>query len=180
MDWKDFFQLTVTRVDLDHHRPYFHSTLTVPDSFPMEELHVDNFKDWELREEEKRRLTLNHRKILHCHRYFNTPEFERISHNFTERLLAERARELHFSTQGGGIYLFLALMRSGAQELKGKEILCETAEFPIPVLKLPVENHPRIRLRYRPSSFSYFSGFPSLWAHPTVLRLFDPKAKLVA
>lgn len=156
--------------------PYFQSSLRVPEEFNMEELLVSRFDDWNLTEDEKKRLNLNLRKILHCHHYFNSVEFERISGNFIERLLNEKGQELHFCTQGGGVYLFMAVIKAQPRILEGKKIVCETSEVPLPIMKLPHINKLQVQFIYRPENISFFAAFPSLWAKPQIIQLFDPKS----
>ncbi|HXH76490.1 MAG TPA: hypothetical protein VNJ08_16080 [Bacteriovoracaceae bacterium] len=176
MDWKTFFNFTVIKYDINGNHPYFHSKLFVPNKFPIEDLLVTKFDNWNMTESEKRRLTLNLRKILHCHHYFNSLEFERISGNFIERLVDDKDDELHFSTEGGGVFLLLAVLKGQHPGLKRKKIICETSEIPIPIMRLPLENNLQMELHYRPGSKSFLAGFPSLWARPEVLQLFDTKS----
>ena len=176
MDWKEYFKLMVFKVSPEGNRPYFQSQISIKEEIPMGELLMEKFeRKFRLTPSESKRFSLEHRKILHCQRYFKSKEFERIFINFTERLSHEKCQELVFETHGGGVYLFMALMRYQGREFDGKTITCITNEIPLPILKLPLKSTVNIRFIYRPYGINYFSIFPSLWSRPEIIRLFDKK-----
>lgn len=177
MDWKNFFNLKIMLHEASGTRPYFQSPLSVREDIPLEDLLLGRFDKWQLTPSESRRLTMEHRKILFNHHYFNSKECERIFLNFLERIAKERESHLHFSTKLGGIYLFLWAMKHQGNELKSKVITCETSEIPLPVLRVPLTSHNAITLVYKADNEGVFSSFPSLWSRPEIIRLFDRKKK---
>ncbi|WP_408097071.1 hypothetical protein ACJVC5_18715 [Peredibacter sp. HCB2-198] len=127
----------------------------------MEELLIREFDHLNLPDHEKKYLTLNHRKILLRGHYFNCAEFERIAQNFIERLAHEKDQELIFSTTGGGVYLFMALLKS-PQVLREKKLICYTSEMPL--LGTRIENQdPNLTFIHKKDAPSFFKHLPSLW-----------------
>ncbi|WPU64062.1 hypothetical protein [Peredibacter starrii] len=165
MDWKDFFKLSVIKEGPSGGHPYFHSELKVPENFSMEELLIKEFDHLELTPQEKKHLTINHRKILLRERYFHCAEFERIVLNFLERLAHEKDQELTFSTSGGGIYLFVALLKH-PEVLKEKKLICYTSEFPLLNAKFSQGKEPNLVLIHKKEAPSYFKNLPTLWQSP--------------
>lgn len=163
MDWKDFFRLSVIKIEATGTHPYFHTELKVPEDFSMEELLLKEFEYLDLSPEEKKHLSINHRKILLRHHYFNCAEFERIAENFIERLSHEREKMLTFSTQGGGIYLFTALLKSSHRLFEGKKLICYTSELPLKGTNFNLGQEPNLQFIFRSQRPSYFKHLPSLW-----------------
>jgi hypothetical protein len=172
MYWKEFFNLTVMRNGNDGKRPYFSSTLQVPDLFSIDDLCLTKFEHLNLPENEKRNLTLSLRKIILSHHYFNSMEFERIFLNFFDRLIHEKSQDLNFSTQGGGIHLFLAALKANDSRLREKRITCTTHEPLLPMIKAPPIHTGNLHFIYEPVGKNFFGSLPSLWRHPELKILF--------
>ena len=165
MDWKDFFKLTVMKDGPNGGHPYFHSELKVPENFSMEELLIKEFDHLGLPPHERKYLTINHRKILLRERYFHCAEFERITQNFIERLAHEKDQVLTFSTSGGGIYLFVALLKHPLL-LREKKLICYTTEFPLLNAKFVQGQEPNLILVHQKEAPSFFKHIPTLWQNP--------------
>ena len=171
MEWTRYFQLRVTKEGPEGSRPYFQADLCVPASFSLDELNLKAFTHLNLTEAELKSMTLAQRKILSRQHYFKSKEFERIATNFLERIEHERDEVLRFSTRGGGVYLFLVLLKERAR-LGKKKIICQTSEVPLPIMNLETKNSP-VELRYRPELLSVFDRLPSLWEKSPLMDLFE-------
>lgn len=171
MNWQNFFQLRVMQKIGTKEIPYFYDELKVGLDFSLSELHLREFMDLCLSERELKKFSLTHRKIYLRLEAFNSREFRRISDNFASRLLSEKKLNLSFSTSGGGIYLFIHLMRY-EEELSRKNIICRTSEIPFHAAKgfRPLSN---LKLEYRPDSRSIFDSLPTLWENSPYLTLFE-------
>lgn len=172
MDWKEFFNLTVVRETITGSHKYFNANLQIPDEFSMDELLMREFEYLELNERERKLFSLNVRKIFLRHKYFKSREFERISENFIERLSKEKDQLLTFSTSGGGIYLFMAMLKSPPAFLKEKKLICYTSELPLDVMRISEESND-VHFILRPHSRSYFMNFPTLWQKSNLIDLFE-------
>lgn len=160
MDWKDFFKLSVMKEGPDGNHPYFHFELKVSENFTMDELLMKEFDYLNLSPDEKKHFSLNHRKIFLRQHYFHCPEFERIVENFVERLIHEKEQVLTFSTKGGGVHLFLALIRREEAILKDKKLICYTTEMPLQ-MNLPLQEN--LQFILTSSGPSFFKNIPTLW-----------------
>lgn len=163
MDWKDFFRLSVIKVEATGTHPYFQTELRVSEDFSLEELLIKEFEYLDLSPEEKKYLSIHHRKILLRHHYFNSPEFDRITENFIERLSNEKEKLLTFSTQGGGVYLFIALLKSSHRLFEEKKLICYTSELPLKGTRFDLSQEPNLQFIFRSQEPSYFKHLPSLW-----------------
>lgn len=172
MDWKSFYQLKVERLSEGKISPYFQSELKVPEEFSLDELNIRQFDHLNLTAKEIRSITLAQRKIILRHNYFNGKEFERISSNFIQRLMDEKDSDLRFTTKGGGIYLFLSLLKQHPPGWN-KKILCQTSEIPLPVMRIESQENPCLKLIYRPELVSCFDRLPSLWDKSPLMALFE-------
>ncbi len=173
MNWKDFFKLTVLKETMDGTHPYFQAELRVPEEFTMEELLMKEFDYLELNDREKKLFSLNLRKIFLRHQYFNSREFERISENFVEKLSQEKDQLLTFSTCGGGIYLFMALLRGPAPFLEEKKLICYTSELPLDIMKRGEGFSSNFHFILRPQGHSFLLNFPTLWQKSNLIDLFQ-------
>jgi hypothetical protein len=170
MNWKDFFRLNVQRETLEGSQMYFQSELRTPELFSMEELMLREFEYLGLSNQEKKNFSLNLRKIWLRHHYFKSAEFDRIVENFIERLSHEKDQLITFSTKGGGIYLFGALLRKEPGFLKEKKLICYTSEIPLLSFQESVlKNH--IHFILRPGPGRYFHYFPTLWQQSCLIDL---------
>lgn len=172
MDWKEFFRLTVLRETLEGSHLYFKEELKVPTQFSMDELLLKEFEYLDLSEQEKKSFSLNLRKIFLRHQYFNSLEFERISENFISRVAREKDQFMTFSTYGGGIYLFIALLRRSQSILKEKKLICYTSELPLDVLRIDELTQPQIHFILRPHAPSFLRPLPTLWQNTHLIDLF--------
>lgn len=171
MDWKDYFKLSVLKETPQGPHPYFHSELRVPTEFEMEELLLHRFDHLNLPEKERKNLSLQLRKILVRHHYFASIEFQRIVENFIHRIVSEKERKLIFSTQGGGIYLFVALLNHPEKVLLDKKLICYTSEFPLSSIKIESEPQNDIQFILRPCKRSFLKDVPSLWQNSHLVDL---------
>lgn len=170
MNWKDFFKMKVFKHTAQGAQLYFQSELIVPDRFPVPELFMQKFDHWNISEADKKQLSLNSRKILLCHEFFHSPEFHKMGRMLVEKMNREKSGTLEFSTDGGGMYLFL----EAAQKIDSKKhIICHTSELPLPIFAMP--NHPHLQFIYRPENHSFLTNFPSLWEKSDLLNLFEIK-----
>jgi hypothetical protein len=171
MNWQNFFQLKVMQKIGDKEIPYFCDELKVGLDFSLSELHLREFMDLRLSERELKNFSLTHRKIYLRLEAFHSREFKRIVENFISRLRSEKKNELIFSTSGGGIYLFMHLMRY-ENDFLHKRIFCRTSEIPFLEAKgfRPI---PGLKLEYRPDNRSFFDPFPTLWENSPQLILFE-------
>lgn len=172
MDWKDFFTLTVVRETIQGQHKYFHANLQIPEEFAMNELLMREFDYLELNDREKKLFSLNVRKIFLRHKYFKSKEFERICNNFIARLSKEQDQLLTFSTSGGGIYLFMALLKDPPTFLKEKKLICYTSELPLDIMRISEESND-VHFILRPHSRSFFKDFPTLWQKSNLIDLFE-------
>ena len=171
MNWQDFFKLTVTKVGRKGEEIFFEAELKTPVDFPVNDLFISRFDHLKLNETEKKKFSLGLRKILVCHELFESYQFKKICRDFKAQILACESDEITFSTQGGGIYLFLSIMND--PKLKHKKITCYTSELPLPIAGMPLSRH--IQFIYRPHARSYLSDFSTLWKESEVLSLFELK-----
>lgn len=172
LNWKEFFKLAVLKETMNGPHPYFHAELKVPEEFSIEELLMEEFEFLNLPEREKKLFSLSLRKIFLRHAYFKSREFERIADNFLEKISQEKDQLLTFSTQGGGIYLFLALMKHPLA-LEEKKLICYTSEFPLDIMNLNELDSKHIHFILRPHGRSYLREIPSLWQNSNLIDLFQ-------
>lgn len=172
MDWKDFFKLTVVRETIQGPHKYFHAQLHIPEEFAMNELLMREFEHLELNERERKLFNVSVRKIIVRHKYFKSREFERICENFIERISHEKEQLLTFSTSGGGIYLFMAMLKNPPSFLKEKRLICFTSELPLDIIRVG-DNTGDVHFILRPHSRSYFKDFPTLWQKSNLIDLFE-------
>ena len=171
MDWKDYFKLTVLKETPQGTHPYFHSELRVPDEFGMDELLLHKFDHLNLPENERKNLSLQLRKILLRHHYFSSLEFQRIVQNFIHRVVSDKERRLTFSTQGGGVYLFVALLNHPENVLLDKKLICYTSELPLSSIKIEQVPQNDIHFILRLHAKSFLKGVPSLWQNSQLVDL---------
>ncbi len=167
MNWQDFFKLKVSKSG----EVFFAATLALPADFAMHELIMSRFDHLKLTSTEKKKLSLGLRKILVCHDVFKTKEFRDMCRDFRTKIEQSRENELIFSTEGGGIYLFLQLLKEAS--FTDKNIICYTSELPLPIMTL--EAHPHMQFIYRPHGTSYLADFSSLWKESELMSLFELK-----
>lgn len=172
MDWETFFKLTVLKETLQGPHLYFQSELKIPTDFSIDELSMREFDHLPLSDEEKKRFNLTFRKIFLRHRYFRSGDFERIVDNFAERIAQEKEQLLTFSTQGGGVYLFLSIQKKYPEVLNEKRVICFTSEPPLNIMGagnlMPNELH----LILHPHARSFFRSFPALWDKSNLVDLY--------
>lgn len=163
MDWKDFFRITILKETLNGQELYFQTDLEIPTHFSMEEIAKDEFEYLNLSEFEKKHLSLALRKIILRHHYFKGPEFVRILENFIRLVEQDKDQFLTFSTQGGGVNLFLALQKVRPELLKEKKLICYTSERPLKIMGRSASENPGALIITRHSQKGYFSKLSSLW-----------------
>lgn len=173
MDWKDFFKLSVTRETQDGSHLYFQAELKVSENFPIDELLMREFLYLNLSDREKRLFSLSIRKIFINHHYFKSPEFERITENFIQRLSNEKEHVLTFSTSAGGIYLFMVMLKKAPAFLKTKKLICYTSELPLDLMTINHCISDDVHFILRPHAKSYFKDFPTLWQKSNMIDLFE-------
>jgi hypothetical protein len=171
MNWQDFFKLKVSKSNAAGSEIFFQANLRLPHDFPVNHLIMSRFDHLGLSPEEKRKLSLGLRKIILCHEVFHTKEFRDLCRDFRTKIERSRENELVFSTQGGGIYLFLQLLSESS--FQSKKILCYTSELPLPILE--PHKRPEIQFIYRPHGHGYLSDFSTLWSKSDLLELFELK-----
>lgn len=174
MQWKDFFRLKVFKETKQGKSTYFTKELWVPENFTLQELMISQFEQWKLSSNEKKKLSLNLRKILLCHHYFNSAEFCSLARELRQQIHQEKGQHLTFSTEGGGIYLFLDMLEQ--DPIGNKRIICQTPELPL-LIKPFKKKHPSLQLVYRPQQNTYLAQFPSLWQKTELLSLFNLAGK---
>lgn len=167
MNWKDFFDLKV----LKSGEVFFKAQLKVHENFSLDELLIRRFEHFNLTHIEKKKLSLPLRKIILCHDYFRSSQFKKLCKEFQRKIEHCPEKELIFTTQGGGIYLFLELMQHSS--CKGKKIICYTSELPLPIMSLP--KHPAVQFIYSPHQMSFLSDFSTLWKESELMALFELK-----
>lgn len=171
MNWQNFFKLTVAKSGKKGEEIFFKAELQTPQEFPMHDLIISRFNHLNLSPIEKKKFSIGMRKIILCHELFQTASFNNICSEFKHKIERSAEKELIFSTQGGGIYLFLHLIKDS--KLKGKKIICYTSELPLPIMSL--RKNPDIQIIYRPHGESYLTDFSTLWKESEVLSLFELK-----
>lgn len=171
MPWQDFFKLTVTKSARHGEEFFYAAKLKTPEEFKVNDLFIHRFEHLRLNPIEKKKLSLDLRKILVCHHLFESQQFKKICRDFKAHILACEQHEMAFSTQGGGIYLFLAIMND--PKLKHKKITCYTSELPLPLAGFASEHH--IQFIFRPHATSYLSDFSTLWKESELMKLFELK-----
>jgi hypothetical protein len=174
VNWMNFYRLSVAKHKSHHAHPYFESQLHVPENFSMHDLIMPRFEHWNLTEYEKKKLSLNLRKILLCHDHFLSKDFEKITDQFIKKLHHEKDQVLQFNTHGGGIYLFLSALKQEPMLFQKKEIICHTSEIPLSIFNVP-KRKTHLQLIFRPQTQSYLTDFPSLWQESELLSLFELK-----
>jgi hypothetical protein len=172
VEWTDFFKIRVLRETLQGPHLYFQSELKIPSQFSREELSLDEFNHLHLSDIEKKLFSISYRKLYLRHRFFRTPEFDRITENFAERIATEKEQLLTFSTHAGGVYLFLNLMKQNHQILQEKKIICYTSEPPLQMMAIGQNANDRIHIILHPHKRSYFKDFPSLWDKSGLIDLY--------
>lgn len=172
MNWTEFFKLTVLRETLQGPHRYFHAELRIPSQFSMEELAMEEFEHLQLSDTEKKIFSITYRKLYLRHRFFRTPEFDRITDNFAERIAQEKEQLLTFSTKGGGVYLFLNLMKQNPLILQDKKLICYTPEPPLQMMCIGQCASSQILIIHHPSEKCYFGNFPSLWDKSGMIDLY--------
>jgi hypothetical protein len=170
MDWKDYFKITVVRETLEGSHPYFRSDLRIKEQFSIEELLIKEFDYLHLNERERKLFSLSMRKIFLSQHYFKSLEFERVVENFAERISHEKEQLLTFSTSGGGVYLFSALLKKPPAFLKEKRLICYTSELPLDILKVNLMGKNDVHIILKPHSKSLFKD-PTLWQKPNLIDL---------
>lgn len=168
MKWQDFFKLTIRDKS---GRIFYQSQLETPEEFVMHELIFSQFDHLNLTVIEKKKLSLGLRKILVCHKLFKGLHFKQSCKALKQKILNSKENEFVFSTQGGGIYLFIHLLNDPL--LKNKKIICYTSELPLSALPIPSKSN--IQFIFRPSSTSYLADFSTLWKESDNLKLFELK-----
>jgi hypothetical protein len=167
MQWKDFFKFTVMKSG----KTFFQDQLATPEDLPMHQLIISRFQHLQLNSIEKKKLSLDLRKIIVCHDQFHSKLFRQMVKDFQSKIEKCPEQELTFSTQAGGIYLFLNLKASKA--LASKKIVCYTSELPLPLVSF--SKLMNIQFIYRPGRQSYLADFSTLWKEPELLTLFELK-----
>jgi hypothetical protein len=173
MDWKDFFQMTILRETLQGPHRYFQADLRIQEEFSIDELLMREFEYLDLTERERKLFSLNVRKTFLRHKCFKSAEFDRIVENFTERLSTEKEQLLTFSTSGGGVYLFMAMLKNSPAFLKEKRLICYTSELPLDIMKTNQDAQTDVHFILRPHAKSVFKDFPTLWQKSNVIDLFE-------
>lgn len=167
MNWQDFFKLKVSKSG----EVFFEARLKLPQEFAVHELIMSRFDHLNLTANEKKKLSLGLRKILVCHDVFQTKEFRDLCRDFRSKIESSRESELTLSTEGGGIYLFLQLLKESS--FSDKKITCYTSELPLPIMS--TKAHPHMQFIYRPHGPSYLADFSSLWKESALMELFELK-----
>lgn len=171
MNWQDFFKLTVHKSVRGREEVFFQAQIKTPTEFAFHQLIISRFDDFNFSETEKKKLSLGLRKIIVCHDLFQGSEFKKIAREFKDKIAKSSEKELTFSTDGGGIYLFIHLLKD--LKLSDKKILCYTSEIPLPIMHW--SSHPNIQFIYRPQEMSYLSDFSTLWKESDLMELFELK-----
>ncbi len=166
MNWQNYFVLSVT--NLKTNEVIFKAQLRPSHHFQFEELIISKFKQFKLSDYDKKKLSLDMRKIILGHQLFETQEFQKICQNFKDTIDQLPDKKISLSTQGGGIYLFIK-----ANFNTNKEISCHTSELPLPLIK--AKKKPNIQLIYSPQNDSFLSDIPSLWSESEIMSLFELK-----
>jgi hypothetical protein len=166
MNWQNYFVLSVT--NLKTNEVIFKAQLRPSNNFQFEELIISKFKQFKLSDYDKKKLSLDMRKIILGHQLFETQEFQKICRNFKTKIDQLPDKKITLSTQGGGIYLFM-----NANFNSDKEISCHTSELPLPLIK--AKKKPNIQLIYSPQNYSFLSDIPSLWSDSEIISLFELK-----
>src|SRR5688572_6081176 len=122
MNWKNFFKFTIMKHTENGNQLFFEATLPVSEEFTLQDLMMSRFDHLNLNPEDKKKLSLDMRKIILSHNHFNGEAFQQICKQFKHKLTTTSERELTFSTQGGGLYLFINLMNQS--KISGKKITC--------------------------------------------------------
>lgn len=169
MNWQDFFKLSVVQTTKGEEKLFFEAKLKTPNQFPVNKLIISQFQHLELNPLEKKKLSLGIRKILVCHDLFDSAQFKKICQHFNTKVEQSKENELVFTTQGGGIYLFLGLLKN--TNLTKKKIICYTSELPLPITTLT--KHPHVQFIYRPHVQSYLTDFSTLWKESDLMELFE-------
>lgn len=171
MNWQDFFKLTVHKSVRGREEVFFQAQMKTPSSFALHELMISRFEHLSLSETEKRKLSLGIRKIIVCHHLFAGAQFKKLARDFKQQIAGASEKELIFSTEGGGIYLFIQLLKG--LKHSDKKIICYTSEIPLPIMEW--SSHPNIQFIYRPQEMSYLSDFSTLWKESELMELFELK-----
>ena len=169
MEWQKYFELSVKEVQTDE--IFFKAHLSPEDNFKFEDLIISRFNHFRLSEFDKKKLSLDMRKIILGHQIFDSPDFYKICNKFKRRIESCPQKELVFSTQGGGIYLFIQMLKTA--NLKDKKIICYTSELPLPIMQAKRKSN--IQFIYHPKSQSFLSEITSLWSESEIVSLFELK-----
>jgi hypothetical protein len=171
MDWQDFFKLTVSTPGKNGEEIFFQARLKTRSAFPMHELILSHFDYLNLSAVEKKKFSIGLRKIILCHDIFETENFKTHCREFKSRIERSKEKELVFHTQGGGIYLFLQLIKE--HDIRGKKIICYTSELPLPIMTL--KKSPNVQIIYSPHRSGFLSDFSTLWKESELMSLFELK-----
>jgi hypothetical protein len=171
MDWQDFFKLTVSKSGKKGNEIFFQAHLKTPSEFPMQELILSHFDYLNLSAVEKKKFSIGLRKIVLCHDLFETETFKAHCREFKSKIKQSKEKEFVFHTHGGGIYLFLQLIKD--HRIHGKKIICYTSELPLPIMSL--RKNPNVQIIYSPHRSGFLSDFSTLWKESELMSLFELK-----
>jgi len=169
MKWQNYFHLSVQKFKTNE--IVFEAQLKPVENHHFEDLIISRFNRFKLSELDKKKLSLDMRKIILEYRLFESAEFKKICENFKKKIQKMPEKELILTTQGGGIYLFMQMLNS--TELRQKKIICYTSELPLPFVKTAKKSN--VHFIYSPKTSSFLSHIPSLWSETEIISLFELK-----
>jgi hypothetical protein len=170
MNWKEFYKVNIFKVSAKGESLLYHTSISTPEDIPVHELFMPKFGKLELSHNEKRKLCINTRKILHCRHLLETKYLRDWAREFVQKIEAQKEDEIELKTSGAGIYLILAAIELYPHI--SKKIICYTTEIPFKVSNKKLGPTQNWQLVYGPETTSFLSDFPSLWRSSPYLSLF--------
>ncbi len=173
MNWKEFYMVDIFKVSTKGESLLYHASLNTPDDIPVRELVMPKFDKLELSAEEKKKMCINTRKILHCRHLLETKKLKKWAKEFAHKIESLKEKEVILRTSGAGVYLILAAMELHPN--LSKKIICHTAEIPLQIGQYKLKQHPNCQLVFGSSDTGVLVDFPSLWQSSPYLSLFSEK-----
>lgn len=171
MNWKEFYKVDIFKVSAKGESLLYHTSISTPEDIPVHELFMPKFGKLELSLNEKRRMCINTRKILHCRHLLETKYLRDWAREFVQKIEAQKEKEIILKTSGAGVFLILAAIELHPHI--SKKITCYTTEIPFKVSNKKLKPAHNWQLVYGPESKSFLADFPSLWKSSPYLSLFE-------
>ena len=171
MNWREFYKVEIFKSGT----LFFKTSIPVPEEIPMHELFMPKFGNFDLSLNEKKRLCINTRKILHCHHLLEAKHLRQWAKAFVEKIESSKESKIELKTSGAGVYLILAAMELYPHI--SKTIICHTSEVPLKLNNKKFKSPGNWKLVFAPESQSFLGDFHNLWKESPYLPLFEQRTR---